>query len=91
MATWEITPETTEIGTVTNNNNGTFVFPKNTGTTDITYTITYTSEYGQSTLQYVLHAGEECQPTAPCPEYNIESSKQSWDCSGGKSTFTANS
>lgn len=60
MATWEVTPSEG----VVNNNNGTFTFPENSGSTDIVYTINYKDDDGchASTL-YTISAGTECQPT----------------------------
>lgn len=53
---WTITPSEG----VTNNNNGTFVFPKNTGCTDIVYTIDYTDASGcTGTTTYTIPKHED--------------------------------
>lgn len=57
---WEITPSEG----VTNNGNGEFTLPKNTGTTDIKYTVTVNDENGCSaTTSVTVPSGSECQNT----------------------------
>ena len=59
MGTWSI-----EGGDATIDGNGVAQFPKNTGTTDIVYTITYIDEAKSITASttYTVKAGSECQP-----------------------------
>lgn len=84
MATWTIEPTTVGDKQVTNNNNGEFIFPVNSGDTDITFTITYVNDNNVSaTTQYVLKHGEVCKPC----NFSIATTTK-LGCEGGSAKFT---
>lgn len=61
MEEWTVSPS----NGVTNNNNGIFTFPKNSGTSKVTYTITYKDVNGcKGNTTYTLMPGPSCQPTS---------------------------
>jgi len=57
---WIVTPS----DGVINNNNGTFVFPENTGTSEIEYTVTYSSETYSCSTNVVVAV----KPQSGCPD-----------------------
>lgn len=61
MEEWTVSPS----NGVTNNNNGIFKFPKNSGTSKVTYAITYKDVNGcKGNTTYTLMPGPSCQPTS---------------------------
>ena len=62
MATWKVSPDIDGV-LVSWTNPGEIYFPKNTGTTDIEYTITYIDDNGCSgQTKYAVPSGSACQP-----------------------------
>ena len=61
MEEWTVSPS----DGVINNNNGIFIFPKNSGTSKVTYTIAYKDVNGcKGNTTYTLMPGPSCQPTS---------------------------
>ena len=71
MATWSVTPSEGVTGT-----GPSFTFPKNTGATNIEYTITYTDDNGcTGSTKYTVLSGSSCQPST-CELYFCNSQGQ---------------
>jgi len=83
MATWTITPNDASI-----TNDGMATFPKNTGETDNTYTITYVGDDGCSaSMTCKVPAASKCQPvTCTCDDLSFDGSQVSFPLSGGTKT-----
>lgn len=82
METWTISPTTVNRELITNNNNGEFIFPANTGAA-ITFTIIYSIDgVEKGRTQYVLGNGEEC---SPC-NFSI-APRDKLGCGGGETKF----
>lgn len=83
MATWTITPNDASI-----TNDGMATFPKNTGETDNTYTITYVGDDGCSaSMTCKVPAESKCQPvTCTCDDLIFDGSQVSFPLTGGTQT-----